>query len=238
MTDSRSYARTRVAVAPGDSTSSLKKSATATRRWTREETLARVATGPEFRHLNPTPTQLDDLVRGYEQATGVRVRRQPQRNLIAACYRVHGDDFLLLVRQWFARTGTTTNLLGELRVLPPRELGPIQAAPGSTGNVEPDAPGSSAPTPEPEARRWVLASPGGQYEDPTEPTAPSKGEDARHDADTRGAREPERHQLPDQAPRPPVQTPGSRPPDCPYPRHEPTWVQRPDGTWRCGTCHP
>jgi hypothetical protein len=29
-----------------------------------------------------------------------------------------------------------------------------------------------------------------------------------------------------------------RPSVCPYPRHEPTWVQRWDGTWRCGTCHP
>lgn len=185
-----------------------------------------------------TPSELDEQVHGYEQITGGRVHRQLQRNLIAACYRVHGDDFLPLVRQWFARTGTTTNLLGELRVLPPRELGPIQAAPGSTGNVEPDAPGSSAPTPEPEACRSALEGPGGQHENPTEPTTPSMGEDARHDADTRGAREPERHHLPDPAPRPPVQTPSSRPPVCPYPRHEATWVQRWDGTWRCATCHP
>jgi hypothetical protein len=34
----------------------------------------------------------------------------------------------------------------------------------------------------------------------------------------------------------PVQPP--RPSVCPYPRHEPTWLQRPDGTWRCATCHP
>ncbi len=236
MDQSRSYARTRVAVAPGDSTSSLRERATATRRWTTEETLARVATGPEFRHLDPSPSLLDDMVHGYEQATGVRVRRQPQRNLIAACYRVHSDDFLPLVREWFARTGTTTNLLGELRVLPPRESGPSQAVAGSAGDAAPDSLGSSAPTPKPQAPGSGLEGPGGQHENPIEPTAPSIGEDGRHDAaDPGGARE---HRLPDPAPRGPVPTPRSRPPDCPNPRHEPTWVQRPDRTWRCGTCHP
>lgn len=235
----RSYAHARVAVAPGDSTSSLKKSATATRRWTREETLARVATGPEFPHPSPTPSELDSQVRGYEHITACRVRHQPQRNLIAACYRVHGDDFLPLVREWFERTRTTTNLLGELRVLPPRESGPIQAAPGSTGVVEPDGPGSHLPTPEPEACRSALEGLDEQRENPSEPTAPSMDEDGRHDAAApRGARKPEWHQPPDPALGAPVQTPGSRPPVCLYPRHEPTWVQRWDGTWRCATCHP
>jgi hypothetical protein len=69
------------------------------------------------------------------------VRRQAQRNLIAACYRVHGDDFLSLVRETFDRTGTATNLLGELRVLPPRAGGPVTAtAPDSTEVMEPDSP--------------------------------------------------------------------------------------------------
>jgi hypothetical protein len=110
----------RVAVAPGDSTSSLRESATATRRWTREETRAKATSGPEFTHPSPDRPLLDELVRGYEQITGTSVRRPGQRNLIAACYRVHGDDFLRLVREWFERNGTTVNLLGELRVLPQR----------------------------------------------------------------------------------------------------------------------
>jgi hypothetical protein len=36
----------------------------------------------------------------------------------------------------------------------------------------------------------------------------------------------------------PPQVEPSRPPVCRNLRHEPTWVERPDGTWRCGTCHP
>lgn len=103
--------------------------------------MARVAGGPEFLHPNPTPWQLDDQVRGYERATGDMVRRQAQRNLIAACYRVHGADFLTLVREWFERTGTATNLLGELRVLLPREGRPVPAvAPDSSEVMEFDQP--------------------------------------------------------------------------------------------------
>jgi hypothetical protein len=50
--------------------------------------------------------------------------------------------------------------------------------------------------------------------------------------------ESERRQPSGTSPANPPRAQRSRPPDCPYPRHEPTWVQRPDGTWRCGTCHP
>jgi hypothetical protein len=60
----------------------------------------------------------------YEHVTGDVVRRQAQRNLIAACYRVHGDDLLPLVLETFERTGTAINLLGELRVLRPRQPRP------------------------------------------------------------------------------------------------------------------
>jgi hypothetical protein len=41
--------------------------------------------------------------------------------LIAACYRVHGDAFLPLVARRFASSGTATNLLGDIRCLPPTE---------------------------------------------------------------------------------------------------------------------
>ena len=137
LSEPRSYAR----VAPVRSTSSWKESATATTRWTREETRARVTAGPEFGHPSPDRSQLDDLVAGYEQITSDPVRRPAKRNLIAACYRVHGDDLLPLVREWFEHTGTVTNLLGELRVLPPRAGGPVPAsAPGSTKVMEPDSP--------------------------------------------------------------------------------------------------
>jgi hypothetical protein len=157
MSESRSYARTRVAVAPGDSASSLKKSATATRRWTKEEMLARVAAAPEFPHPSPIPSQLDDIVRGYEQITGDLVRRQAKRNLIAACARVHGDDFLPLVRETFVRTGTATNLLGGLRVRP---LGSqVDAVPGDSATQatrQADATSAWCGCPEEELRPGVL----------------------------------------------------------------------------------
>jgi hypothetical protein len=80
-----------------------------------------VAAAPEFAYPRPTPSQLDDLVHSYEQMTGDVVLRQPKRNLVATCYRVHGEDFLRFVGEAFERTGTATNLLGELRTLPPRQ---------------------------------------------------------------------------------------------------------------------
>jgi len=64
------------------------------------------------------------------------VRSPKKRNLIAAVYRVHGDDLLPLVLEWFARTGTTTNLLGELRELPPRDSAPL--VPPRVSGVLPD----------------------------------------------------------------------------------------------------
>jgi hypothetical protein len=203
--------------------------------------LARVATGPEFRYLNPTPSQLEEQVRGYEQITGSRVLRQPQRNLIAACYRVHGDDFVALVREWFARTGTTNNLLGELRVLPPRTAASSATAQNSMSDVEADAPEDRAPAPELEAESCLsaLESPGGQVVSPAEPTLWHVAEAERHDATyAGGAIEFERDGLLDPGPPEPAQAPSSRLPVCLYLAHEPTWVQRWDGTWRCATCHP
>jgi hypothetical protein len=141
VSESRSYASARVAVARGDSTTSLSEGAIATRRWTKEETLVRLANGPEFPHPRLTPAELDDQVRGYEQITGDLVRFPKKRNLLAACYRVHGDDFLPLVRETFEHTGTATNLLGELRVRSPRQGGPVSAAElNPTTLMEPDSP--------------------------------------------------------------------------------------------------
>jgi len=79
-----------------------------------------------FSHPSPAPSQLDELVRGYEQITGDLVRSATKRNLIATCYRLHGDYFLQLIRETFERTGTVINLLGELRA--PRHLGDTPSA--------------------------------------------------------------------------------------------------------------
>jgi hypothetical protein len=140
----RSYAHARVAVAPGDSTSSLREGASATRRWTREETRARATGGPEFRFPSPDRSQLDALVADYERITASTVRRLAQRNLIATCYRVHGYHLLPLVLEWFDRTGTTTNLLGELRRLPPRDS--VPAAPTTVADVSSSRQGAAAKT--------------------------------------------------------------------------------------------
>jgi hypothetical protein len=102
----RSYARTYARVALNSTSSVLEEGATATRRWTRQETVARVASAPPFRHPSPDELLLRELVAGYEHITGDAVRRPAKRNLIAACHRVHGDAFLPLVAHRFASTGT------------------------------------------------------------------------------------------------------------------------------------
>lgn len=112
-----------------------------------------------FPHPSPRPLELDGLVRGYEEITGDIVRSPRKRNLIATCYRVHGDDFLSLVRETFGRTGTATNLLGQLRVQPPREGDPVKAV--TLDSTEAAAPGSPSSS---DGRRdqTVMSTVGGQ----------------------------------------------------------------------------
>jgi hypothetical protein len=148
----RSYARARVAVAPVGSTSSWNEGASATRRWTKEETRARAVAGPRFRFPSPDRVTLDALVAGYEQITTIKVLRPRPRNLIAACYRVHGDDFLGLVREFFMLTGTADNLLGHIRELQPRAASPGDPEQGAAypvlqamaeGSESPESPGGA-----------------------------------------------------------------------------------------------
>src|SRR5439155_8361126 len=58
---------------------------------------------------------LQELIRGYEALTTDRVVRPAKRNLLAACYRVHGDNFLGIVARLFAARGSARNLLGVIR---------------------------------------------------------------------------------------------------------------------------
>ena len=116
-----SYAGARAHVAPNSRRTFLEEGATATKRWTREETRSRMADAPAFRHPSPDSSLLRDLVDGYEHITRDVVMRPAKVNLIAACYRVHGDRFLPLLTRRFASTGTVTNLLGEIRCLAPEE---------------------------------------------------------------------------------------------------------------------
>jgi hypothetical protein len=62
------------------------------------------------------------LVHDYVEITSDPVRgpRNNKRNLIATCYRVHGDDFVPFVRDIFRVEGSAQNLLGVMRRAEPR----------------------------------------------------------------------------------------------------------------------
>jgi hypothetical protein len=104
------------------STTFLDEGATA-RRWTREETRSRIAGAPLFRFGPPSAAFLDELVLQYQAITGDRIRPRGKRNLLAACYRLHGADLIPYVADGFAVLGTAQNLLGLIRCAPPRESG-------------------------------------------------------------------------------------------------------------------
>jgi len=131
----RSYARV-----PRHSTSdSFRGGSRATRRWSRKEMQDCMASAPKFR-LGWVPDDvLTELVARYEATTGDPVRSPSKRNLVAACYRVHGEDFLPLVAFMLASRGTVTNLLGEIRGM----------LAGSLGRLKQE----SLPPDEPEQRR-------------------------------------------------------------------------------------
>ena len=105
----------------------LEEGNAATRRWTRDEMGMRLASAPAFRHPRPDEDLLSELVAGYEQITKDPVLRPRKRNLIAACYRVHGaEGFLEGVVRLFSRNGTFINLLGELRTMSDMDLAALQ----------------------------------------------------------------------------------------------------------------
>jgi hypothetical protein len=92
-----------------------------------------MAAAPPFRFERPDEAILDELVGGYVQITDDPVTRAPKRNLIAACYRVHGENFLPLVLRLFTTTRTATNLLGVIRCLTPIEAVRLLGAASADG---------------------------------------------------------------------------------------------------------
>jgi hypothetical protein len=120
-------ARPRVATASSSTGStSLKEGATATERWSHEDLQANLSGAPGFRIEDRVDDERLTLIcEAYTAVTGDPVRipkNHPpkKRNLIAAAYRVHGDDFIPFVRAVFLERGTATNLLGIVRSSPPR----------------------------------------------------------------------------------------------------------------------
>jgi hypothetical protein len=98
---------------------------------------------PTFQFDRPEDTNLDDLVRGYVHITGDPVTRAPKRNLIAAGYRVHGENFFPLVLRLFTTMGTATNLLGIIRCLSPIEAVRLLGAAAADGLGDEQAAGAS-----------------------------------------------------------------------------------------------
>jgi hypothetical protein len=98
---------------------------------------------PTFQFDRPEHTNLHDLVRGYVHITGDPVTRAPKRNLIAAGYRVHGENFFPLVLRLFTTMGTATNLLGIIRCLSPIEAVRLLGAAAADGLGDEQAAGAS-----------------------------------------------------------------------------------------------
>jgi hypothetical protein len=130
------------------SSESLEEGATATkvpRRWTKEETQTRIAHAPTFLQERLDENALNAEISGYEHITGDPVRRPAKRNLVAACYRVHGENFLPLVQRLYAASGTATNLLGTIRCLSPSEAVRLLGAAAADGLDDEETAGASEP---------------------------------------------------------------------------------------------
>lgn len=85
---------------------------------TRAEFARRLIDAPRFRYRPPTDAELDELADAYEAMVGRRIHAAVL-NLLVNCFRTHGPDTVRLMRELYAELGTTTNLLGQLRLREP-----------------------------------------------------------------------------------------------------------------------
>jgi hypothetical protein len=115
------------------------------RRWTAAEKQASRASAPSPELPRVGDAILDELARGYEHITGDAVRSIAKRGLIALCYRIHGEAFLPHVQRIFARTGTATNLLWEIRCLEPSVDRPAVEEPPAAGEATPETASEALP---------------------------------------------------------------------------------------------
>ena len=114
----------------------MKEGATA-RRWSRDALRAHLAHAPTLSEEWLDEEVLSRACEGYTLITGDPVRKPKKRNLVAADYRIHRDDFLPYVREVFEATGTAINLLGILRLSPPRNL--VSGVPAAARPLDPRA---------------------------------------------------------------------------------------------------
>jgi hypothetical protein len=106
-------------------------------RWTKDDMRASLVDAPAFTDGWVADGALDALARRYEQITGDPVRRPAKRNLLAGCFRVHGDDTLAFIEDEYRRTGSAINLLGRVRTTPPRGAQPAPIAGATSGDFRP-----------------------------------------------------------------------------------------------------
>jgi hypothetical protein len=90
---------------------------------------------------------LERLVQQYQNVTGDQIRRPKKRNLLAACYRVHGADVIDYIADEFGAQGTAQNLLGIIRSSAPRGTGDVPPPPDVEARSRQDAYGATRPSP-------------------------------------------------------------------------------------------
>lgn len=117
--------RARVAVASSYSATPSKKEA----RARASEVLDAKSNGPALTvPYQADPLFLREVATRYTALTGDPVKTEKKLRFVAVCYRIHGDDFLPLVAELFADTGTATNLLLRVRSHPRRATEPAPQA--------------------------------------------------------------------------------------------------------------
>lgn len=210
--------------------------------------------GHAYRWPPLSQVQVREFSSAYTAITGRQVWRSVLPLLILGA-RLHGPDTIALLQELY-QDGGVQDLLKRLIAFPPRLAPHPDYAISTTALSQPTRP-ADLPTVAPAQavreqrveRATKERTPGGLTpiaallrRPADEHIAPSLRREpvSAPDQDARRATvgESERRQPSGTSPANPPRAQRSRPPDCPYPRHEPTWVQRPDGTWRCGTCHP
>ena len=210
--------------------------------------------GHAYRWPPLSPVQEREFSGAYTAITGRTVWRSVLPLLILGA-RLHGPDTASVLRELY-QDGGAQDLLRRLIAHPPRLAPHPDYAISTDVPSEPTRPADLPTVARAQAvrkqrveRATKERTPGGLTPIAALLRRPADEQIATSlrrepvSAPDQGARratvgESERRQPSGTSPANPPRAQRSRPPDCPYPRHEPTWVQRPDGTWRCGTCHP
>jgi len=182
----------------------------------------------EYQFPRITALEERELCDAYEAITGRRVWPK-MLPLLRVSHRRHGPDTIPLLRELFEEAGVE-DLLLRLRDRPPRIGQPSDSSAPTLRLVHDAPPQPASPSAEPRAgpEEPDPSRFGSQTKQNTPRSRPPIARTFEHQADA------ELEAIPAETPAPRR----IRPPDCSSPSHEKSWVQRPDGTWTCRTCHP